>query len=39
VGISPLTSTFGCAADVGYRIIADIPEIMTIYLPLATKNY
>ncbi|MCL7451808.1 MAG: hypothetical protein M8467_02040 [Anaerolineae bacterium] len=39
VGISPLTSTFGCAADVGYVVVAEIPEIRTVYLPLTMRNY
>jgi uncharacterized repeat protein (TIGR01451 family) len=37
LAVSPLTTTFGCAETVGYRLLAHIPPVRWTYLPLLLR--
>jgi len=39
LGVSPLANTFGCANTVGYNLLAETPQVRTIYLPLVARNF
>jgi len=39
LGVSPSTTTFGCADDVGYSLMMDVEPMYKLFLPVVGKNF